>query len=355
MNIEDIDFCLWEVIMTHLDPASRAMLHCCSKQFATNKTRMVHIAVMCAKYGYLDLLQLYYIQDNKVIRKAISNGHIHILEWLHLVNPITENSLLCECNDVETAKWLIGIGLKPYDNVLPASIRKDNLSLLEYFSGYEGMELYYDLLDNAVRYGQVAIAKYLIFKGFDVKPYTLTYVPNLEMLMYLHSIGHQLTEENCVTAAKLGNIEMLEYCYNNGVGLTGRVMFAAAIACEFNSVIWLINHNCPKGDVDCGAAYKGRVDILELLVSKGYTIDPIISINAACGNSANVIEWLLTNGYNINKEKTFRNALEKSSIDVLNMLQKDYKYPTALFADFTTDYLICLKKRGYALDDEILL
>lgn len=352
MNISDIDPCLWQVIISYIDPVNKAMFRCTNSQFKTDKPLTVHISIMCARYGYLDFLKLYYnISQKEILIEAVNYGHVHILEWIHTVNPIIDNSLFIECNDVKVVKWLISIGLKPGTKALYLASHEDRFEILKYFVEDYNTKVPAYLLDYAVEKGQIEIVKYLIGRGMEfIAPHIIDCSPHVEMVKFLHTIGHELTENLCFNAAKVGNIEILEYCVENGCRLTESIIFSAAIMDKFDCVIWLLEHNCPPGNIQYGPAYHGRVDILELLISKGHTIDPNISISAAHGDASNVIVWLLEKGYNIDKERTFRKALIWHSINVLDALQSNYRYPATSFNEIASiKVLNWLSDNGYTI------
>jgi len=92
-------------------------------------------------------------------------------------------------------------------------------------------------------------------------------------------------------AAKIGNIQLLEFCHVRGYLFDNMVAVAAAKANQFETIKWLEEHHKNLNVAACGAAKNGNMEMVRYLFEKNYR-DGRIGYFAALNNHFDVIKFL---------------------------------------------------------------
>lgn len=125
-------------------------------------------------------------------------------------------------------------------------------------------------------------------------PYiTLVTHNKLDLMKMLYNAGYTRFDDMTFSfAIQSGNIEMLEWLYDNGCTLDGDTFNAAIRDGNFDVMEWLKNKQCPQyGDCYNVAAMKG-IEYLEWLYNNGCRLDSDIFSEAIRDGNFELMEWL---------------------------------------------------------------
>ena len=120
---------------------------------------------------------------------------------------------------------------------------------------------------------------------------------NLELLQWCRQNGYEWDYRTCKKAAKYGHLELLQWCRKNGCPWNSLVCASAAKTGQLEVLKWCRKHGCVWDEhTIASAAGNGHLKVVQWCRRKGCPWD-----EEACGNAAqfghlHVLQWLIENG-----------------------------------------------------------
>ena len=116
-----------------------------------------------------------------------------------------------------------------------------------------------------------------------------------KILLYLLQNKFPLTSDVAVSAAEIGDLEMLKWAKENGIKIIGDCATQAAANGHFEVFLWLAENQCY---IDGNTfKYTDSIEILNWAKLHGYSIPTGSILFSLCENSLEVMKWLYENGY----------------------------------------------------------
>ena len=139
---------------------------------------------------------------------------------------------------------------------------------------------------------------------------------------------NKINIQNCAyIAANKGQLNVLDYLLKNGCEFNELVGCEAILGNQFETLQWLLNKFSWDGLKLCSTAAKtGNLLILQFLHKNQIQWNHFVSIEAAKGGHLELLKWALENGCEYNL-KTWFNAAKYGHLEVLKWAKlKDFTY-----------------------------
>lgn len=316
-----------------------------------------------AANGHLHVLQWLHLNncpfDSNVCVSAAMHGHTHILQWLHsvgcewdeevptaAVGGSTANTKNCWDNQNEKASngghfltllWLQRNGCPmDYHSILSAAIRNNHIFIVDWIR----VNKYVDLRDRnylcneAVQSGHLDMLIYLNNHGVswdeDGMPlYTAALNGYVDIMEYAFQKGCQVPEVGvfslCDAGAYNGHLNVIKWARAHGCYWDEHTFSYAALHDDIEMIEWLYNNGCPWDDSTCySAASFGHLEILKWVRERGCPWGLEACCAAAYSGHLHVIVWALENGCPWN-DKIYEIAVKGGNRHIVQWL-RNLKY-----------------------------
>lgn len=178
----------------------------------------------------------------------VRSGHLHILQWFHLKNPIPNRiklaKIAAECGHLPILQWLHSLGIssslagdiaivngkldvvkwlvenfkdeEPAEDSVEVAVEEGHLDVLKYLHQQNLFHPDYDNLQTATQNNQVDVVKWLVL-NCKVKSYRelfsdAIYHDHFEMAKFLqHYSGIKINSKDIEYAVKYSNLEILQW------------------------------------------------------------------------------------------------------------------------------------------------
>ena len=247
--------------------------------------RMVQWA---GKYGKLNVLT--WLNRNRytgmdAAKKAIRNGHIHIVVYLYTIYPedFRPNCLMHHAireGQLEIAKWLHSKGLTFTQYEVFAAAERGHLELLKWLKLTFVIDIT-SVLIGAVRNNHFELAK------------------------WAHQSGAKLSDDTFQKACEVGDFEMVKYFYSNSLTKTTTFIKYAVIHGHLEIAKSLHARGQPLEPTDiCYPVRLGHIACAEWMLRNGSTIDMLSLGDSFFFNKPNmdVVDWMLKRGIKVSQD-----------------------------------------------------
>lgn len=231
------------------------------------------VQIFAAEDGHLHILKWlaengYELNKNELFLSAICDGHIEILEWLNHKysgegDPI---STAISGGSLESFKWLKSQGYKT--NI--------------------------DIIEEAIHYGSYKILLYVLDKNS-----VLTEENIIDIIEHNHKImkdvirsGCKLPDNICEIISPCCGVKIVQMIVISGYEFTRKAL-EKALMDNPEVVKWALNREFATLDDELAAEIiiDANVEILQIMLDKGYKIHSYIRSNAITGCNDDIVDW----------------------------------------------------------------
>jgi hypothetical protein len=289
-------------------------------------------AIQAAEYGYLEILQWYVDHGNScmfnpvTLEGAALNGHIHVIKWAY------------------DSGYPVGC------NVLDKAALNGHINILKW--AFESTFIISDekICENAALNGHLECLMYA--KDMGVKFCSDKCTKNAAINSHLHILkwvvenGMILSETICPIAARNGRLDILQFARLNGCGWFHNIS-VPDVASEhgyLHILKWSHENGAEIWPDACinGALKGGHLDIViwlyqEFQLPRGFCI---VELASCYRNNMHIINWVISNGYrcNVNKTTVCANAARKGDLQTLKWARSE---------GFTWDEKVCTNSAAH--------
>ena len=274
------------------------------------------------------------------IKDAIETRNLTYLQLLtRTVEPfIIDATEYLECaarieNNRSVIEYLLSLNCFVYElNVLKSAVKIKSLPNLGYFHQQAAFPIDDHLFSIAAETeDNIPIMEYLMSHNCPII-HLITSIfaaknGALNNLEWLLKKGFSMEDKQIFRAAiKSGSLKVLKWLKENKCTIGGGC-YLSLEKCSIETIEWLLEQGITiehPSAVFRGAARNGRLDKMEWLLKKNYSIeDPSIFAAAAEHGSLENLECLLKNGCSIDKSYIFTGAAGKGHFEVMKWLLKN--------------------------------
>src|SRR5690606_14778455 len=134
----------------------------------------------------------------------------------------------------------------------------------------------------------------------------------------------KLTADILKLAVKNGNMNLLQWLFDNNCEKDVKACMHAALKNNINLLGFLRINNAPWDKSTCNAAaYVGNFDMLQYAVDEGCDWDLITCINAAISGNIQIIQYCIDNN-NFDYSETLTQAIKNNHLHVVEWLVSEY-------------------------------
>jgi hypothetical protein len=242
-------------------------------------------ATLCssaARHGSLATLQhlrsLNFTWNRHTFSMAVKYGHAHIVQYLHENGCPRDEKACCYA----TAEY-------------------GHVAILQ-FAASKKYKSWMDssMLTTAAEYGQIAILKWVHYRGL-VGHWQVCMAAakngHLVLLQWLHANGYPWNTWTCSKAAKNGHLETLMWARENGCPWDSDTCSDAAANGHLPVLQWARKEGCPWNKWTCSnAARYGHLKILQWAHENGCPWDSCTCSSAARNGHSAIFRWAFENG-----------------------------------------------------------
>ena len=258
-------------------------------------------------------------KEKQLSYAAAESGSLDLLKW-SLEGSDPNDMKLCEAaaegGQLDALRWLRWRNYPWRPLTFVAAVKCTKLSTVDYFALLQWFRDNYCPKDERV--GNVAIM-----------------INRLDTLKWLRSIGclHK-NDSYCGTAARYGNIEILQWLFDNGF-TRDKTIRDAAYGGHLHVIKWAMNNGCVLDeDAFEAAAACGHIDVLQFLEDNACPWTGMASRMAAKHGQLKSLKWIRKHGYSINVVYICEDAAEgmgkdtdpKQQLKTLQWLRKHNCY-----------------------------
>ena len=234
---------------------------------------------------------------------AAEFGHLGLLKWARTLGcPLTIFSMLSASRfgRMEVLKWLREQGCNWDFRCCELAALGGHLEVLKWFH------------DQGCRLGDRAGAFAAASGDLEILQWVWERLPSL------------WGPDTFRSAAKAGNIKMLEWLRDQKADWDTNVLTSAAEGDKSEAVLWLLDNGCPRNDDEFPAATAavGNLSLLKTLKERGVKFTQHTLALAVLNGRKEVVEWLREQGCDYG-DMVLRCAAQKGDLDTMKWLVEE--------------------------------
>jgi hypothetical protein len=304
----------------------------------------------------------YHYNIDTIIKFAIKNGQLHVLQWTMLQiharynnNVYSPYVYAIEYNQLDILHWIIDTGNYNFHDMCQCAAKYGQLHILKWFRelnypwdewvcAYASMRNHLEILKwamkngcrydsnycalYAARFNHLDLFKWMLKKNFPVPRDICDFSAQLnhfEMLKIGYINGGVLNDAICNHAAKNNNLEMLQWAIENGCLIQNICINTAAEHGHTEILKWLKNYGWQFNEDRCvmaalAAAKNNHLNTLKWLCENNCPMSFDIGNHAIGNNNLEMLIWIQQKGY-LNRDPISINiAAEYGYIEILKWL-----------------------------------
>jgi hypothetical protein len=246
---------------------------------------------------------------------------LFLLSHIKLANFLIKNEFYCPESPNKSA-LIIAIELENIEFI--------NLILESHWNFSDENQV--STMSQAVITGNLQILDILKQNGFPLRAIDVAVVhKNYDVINWFLANGYpaETDDESTALAAKLGDIEEVDWLLKKDFKCNTRAFAGAAAYGNLDNLKWLLRH-CSRNNSDelkfdptfGEAASFGNIENMEWLLKHGFEKNVYAFSMAVSEGNIKVLDWLLKNDFPKNKD-CFAIAIVEGKIEVLNWLLKN--------------------------------
>jgi hypothetical protein len=173
---------------------------------------------------------------------------------------------------------------------------------------------------SAARKGDLAVLQWLHNHGWPITVGVYCCAAargHIHILQWLRDNGHNCDGTVCVAAAQRERLDVLQWLHARGYPWHSQTLPAAAGTGNIEMLQWLRANGCIWGvDIYTAAARGGHLPVLQWLHENGYPIQPMVCNLAAVYGYLDILRWMYTLG-NFRSDEICYHAVCNGHLEVL--------------------------------------
>ena len=313
-------------------------------KITTEETRAAAILGL-SRAGNLELLKSFAptTLTHEHIYAMARGGHIHALQWAKEQMPrgylgSHAADFAAKNGHFEAVKWIHHNLSKCTYAGLEFTANRGYLEIFDWISQHVGYFYHEDFYKSAAKKGDLKLLEYL--KNHD-KPMPKT-TPQIagaahqfEAMKWAIEHGGTLDHSLCAFAAEAGHLETLQYLRKKGCEWTASTCTQAVKNGHIKTLQWAISNGCNYDNGTFAAAVSaGNMQVIKWLKEIGCAWSEASCASAAKIKSLEILKWLRENGCPWD-ENTLMNAAYEGHLEMVKWAREQgcpWSEKTALFA-----------------------
>jgi len=225
-------------------------------------------------------------------------------------------ALAAENGDVDMIMWLRARGFHGFHTVQSIATKHSHLHVLDYLLSIERVSC--GVLVYAAKLGHIDVLQWCKRNGVGDKSWGLNEAAvcgRTDAFRWLLENGWTPDDDTLNKAAEGGNVEILALTFTLRPIMTKTLCTIAATEGHTSVMQWAVSHSCPWDEQKCQrlAIAFGRLDTLQFILSVATILLSDICDYATSHSQWHILEWLLDNGYcDDARYQMYREGLERA-------------------------------------------
>lgn len=247
--------------------------------------------------------------DESVCEAAAAEGHLEVLrqaveagcKW----NPAYVCEAAAEAGHLPVLRWTVqehGVGVLS-GCVSEFAAKGGHFDVLRWAVIEHGCPLDHHAADSAAKHGNLEMLQWLHDQGCPLGSRTTREAAtggHLEVLQWARTVGCDWDESTCYAAAQGGHTATLAWAREQGCPWSARTCQEAARGGHLETLVWAHTNGCPWTKAACySAVEEGHQECLLYCIENGCDWDSYVCYVSARNGFTGVLDWARAAGYNL--------------------------------------------------------